>query len=98
MTHKSIVSLAVAAALLATTSLSSTAWAGGKGSQKPGVVIDSTTNRGGHVMGDAGMEEDETPTDNVLYDEGNGNEGEDINGEVSGLTETSGGDFDPVTD
>ena len=31
-------------------------------------------------MGDAGAEEDETPMDNVLYDNGDGNGGEDVDG------------------
>ena len=37
-------------------------------------------SRGGHDMTGAGAEEGETPMDDVLYDNGGGNGGEDVNG------------------
>lgn len=95
MTHKSIVSLAVAAALLATTSLSSTAWAGGKGN--PNATITPNTNRGGHDMthwdsADPDNAGETNPLENVLYDDGRGNGGE---AEDGGLVASEVGDFDP---
>ncbi len=75
MTYKSILSLAIAAAFLGTVGLSSPASAGAVKGEGYGY------NRGGHYIGDKEADEDGyLAVDNVLYDHGDGNGGEDLDG------------------